>query len=341
MIQITLRSFLLLLLLGLLAGICRAGNDNSVSSQSLVANALKLQNIWAEGTSPIAMRTEIQMTDAKGKIITGQYVVTWMSPSRWREQFEIADYKLLRVHEAKGYWEQSTLAFQPEFIFQLESMLDFSVALKVKAKQFLGKVKSSAKDGVQRSCTEVKWEKGTDRILCFDDASGNLIDVEFPRAERQTPPDISRIEYGAFNKIGDKRIPFEAKAFQGKKVILSAKVLDVTPVTEDQPALFVIPVHSEFWMRCDDLQDGDVAARVQPSYPISARQKREQGRAIFYAVIERDGTLSHLTVIQSASPELDAAAAEAVRQWRYTPPSCGSTAIRMVTAIAIDFFLQQ
>jgi hypothetical protein len=44
----------------------------------------------------------------------GQYVVTWISSSRWKEELEIANYKRLRVHTSKGYWQQSTLSFQPE-----------------------------------------------------------------------------------------------------------------------------------------------------------------------------------------------------------------------------------
>jgi len=38
------------------------------------------------------------------------------------------------------------------------------------------------------------------------------------------PPDISRIEYSAFNKIGDKRFPFEVLAFRDRAVVLTVKV---------------------------------------------------------------------------------------------------------------------
>jgi outer membrane biosynthesis protein TonB len=57
-------------------------------------------------------------------------------------------------------------------------------------------------------------------------------------------------------------------------------------------------------------------------------------------VIEADGTLSHLTLIQRATPALESAAAEAIRQWHYKPAVCGLTAIRMETSIPVDFWLQ-
>jgi TonB family protein len=286
------------------------------------------------------MRTEIQVFDAKGKATPGQYFVDWLSASRWREEIQFANYKRLRVHDANGYWQQSTLNFQPEVIFQLETLLNFKTVLKVSEKQILGKVKSHDKDGVRQNCTEVKWSTGTERTLCFDEATGSLLSVEYPRQENQNPPDISRIEYGAFTKVGEKHIPFEIRAFRDRNVVVTIKILEIKPIAEENPALFVVPTNSEFWAQCDDMKEAELASKVQPRYPTSARANGEQGRAVFYAVIESDGTLSHLTGIQRATPTLESAAAEAIRQWRYKPAACGSTAIRVETSIAVDFWLQ-
>jgi TonB family protein len=317
-----------------------AGKEDPVSPESLLAQARKLQELWTDGTPPITMRTEIQIFDAKGKVTLGQYVVTWLSSSKWREELQIADYKRLRVHDAKGYWQQSTLTFQPEIIFQIDSLLDFKTFQIVGAKQVFGKVKSRDKDGVRQKCTDVKWTLGTERVLCFDETSGNLLSIEYPAQENQNPPDISRIEYSAFNKVGEKRIPFEVRALRGRTVLLTAKVLDVTPISEENPGLFLIPKNSEFWPQCRDMQHPELVSRVQPIYPPSARNNREQGRVALYAVIESSGALSHLTIINRSTPELELAAAEAVRQWHYKPAACGSEPVRVETAIDVDFWLK-
>jgi TonB family protein len=324
----------------LVSRLSSASKEDSISPESLIAQARKLQEIWTDGTPPIAMRTEIQVFDAKGKVTPGQYYVNWVSPSRWREEVQIASYKRLRVHDAKGYWQQSTLNFQPEIIFQLDTLLDFKTVFKVAGKQVLGKVKSRDKDGVRQKCTEVKWTTGTERILCFDEATGSLLSVEYPRSEYQNPPDISRIEYGAFNKVGERRIPFEVRAFKDRTVVATAKVLEITPITEEDAALFLAPANSEFWPQCADMQNPELVGRFPPIYPPSARSNGEQGRAVFYGVIEVDGTLSHLTVIHGATPALESAAAEAIRQWHYKPAACGSTLIRVETSIPVDFLLR-
>ena len=70
----------------LVSGVSSASKEDSINPESLIAQARKLEEIWTDGTPPIAMRTEIQVFDAKGKVTTGQYNVNWVSPSRWREE---------------------------------------------------------------------------------------------------------------------------------------------------------------------------------------------------------------------------------------------------------------
>jgi TonB family protein len=202
-------------------------------------------------------------------------------------------------------------------------------------------VKTRDKDGVRQKCTEVKWTTGTERVLCFDEANGSLPSVECPRSENQNPPDISRVEYSAFNKLGDKRIPYEVHAFRDPTAIVTTKLTDVIPITQGDPASFAPPTNSEFWPQCDDMQSPELVNRVQPKYPTNARSNGEQGRVVFYAVIETDGTVSHLTLIQRANPTLESAASDAIRQWHYKPAACGSAPIRVETSISTDFRLQR
>jgi TonB family protein len=56
-------------------------------------------------------------------------------------------------------------------------------------------------------------------------------------------------------------------------------------------------------------------------------------------VVEADGSLSHTKIIQRATPGLEEAAIEALRQWRYKPAACGQKPLRTETSIPIDFWL--
>ena len=333
--------YLVLAFFAALGAIFCLAKEDRVSPESLFTQARKLHDLWADGTPAVEVRTEIEILGAKGKATTGQYTVTWISPSNWKEELEIARYKRLRVHNSSGYWEQSTLNFQPEVVFQLDSILDFKSVLKIGAKQSLGKVKARDKDGIRQKCAEVKWTTGSERVLCFDEANGRLLSVEYPRSENQTPPDFSRVEYSAFSKLGEKSIPYEVHAFRDRTAVVTAKVTGVTPIPEGGVAPFAPPPNSEFWPQCDDMQSPELVNKVQPNYPANARSNGEQGRVVFYAVIESDGTLSHLTLIQRATSTLESAASYAIRQWHYKPAACGPTPIRMQTSIPVDFWLQR
>ena len=91
---------------------------------------------------------------------------------------------------------------------------------------------------------------------------------------------ISRIEYSAFNKVGERRIPFEVRAFRDRTVVAKVKVMELTPITVEDPALFLAPPKSEFWPDCNDMQYPELVGRVYPMYPPSARSNRATPSAI-------------------------------------------------------------
>jgi TonB family protein len=317
-----------------------ANKEEPTSPEALISRARSQEEIWTDGTPPMLMRAELQVFDAKGSPVHGDCSLDWVSPSKWREEIRFGKYERLRVGDAKGYWQTSGLSYQPEIIFQLDTLLHLRDAFKVRSKQSLGKVKDREKAGLRQKCTEVKWTKAIERIMCFDDANGALVSVDYPRGENQNLPEISRIEYGAFSTVSGKLVPNEIRALKDRKVIATVRVLEIARITEENPALFNVPANAEFWPQCDDMLEPELLDRVQPRYPTSARTNREQGRVILYAVVEADGSLSRMAIIHRATPDLEAAAVEAIRRWHYKPAACGQTPIRSETSIATDFWLQ-
>jgi TonB family protein len=316
-----------------------AGGDTASSPEALISRARSQEELWTEGTPPMMMRAELQVSDGKGGLTHGEYTFDWASPSEWREEIRFANYIRIRVGDAKGYWQTSELNHQPEVIFLVDKLLHLKDAAMVGAKQTLGKVNNRKNAGVLQNCTEVKWRSGTDRTLCFDDSNGTLISIEYPAGENQHPREISRIEYSSFNAVAGKLVPYEVQALTDRKVIAAVKVLEISKVTEENPALFAVPANAEFWAQCDDMQEPEPVDQSPPRYPANARANHEQGRVITYAVIEADGSLSHMAIIQGAARELEAATLETLHQWHYKPAACGNTPIRVETSIETDFWM--
>ena len=88
---------------------------------------------------------------------------------------------------------------------------------------------------------------------------------------------------------------------------------------------------------------GDITApalvsRVQPEYPPLAVSARVQGVVILEAVVDREGRVEEVKILRSI-PLLDAAAAAAVRQWRYSPLLLNGTPQRFVLTVTVSFSL--
>jgi TonB family protein len=65
--------------------------------------------------------------------------------------------------------------------------------------------------------------------------------------------------------------------------------------------------------------DIQLLRRVVPEYPPVMRAAGLRGVVVLDAVINRDGTIGEIKVLESSGPAFTQAAVEAVKQWQYTP----------------------
>ena len=79
--------------------------------------------------------------------------------------------------------------------------------------------------------------------------------------------------------------------------------------------------------------------RVEPVYPVLARQTRREGRVEMRAIIGTDGTIRSLQVV-SGDPIFLASAREAVEQWRYKPTVLNGQPVEIDTYITVVYIMQ-
>jgi protein TonB len=78
---------------------------------------------------------------------------------------------------------------------------------------------------------------------------------------------------------------------------------------------------------------------VPPIYPPIAQAARIEGVVILEATIDVDGRVVNARVLRSV-PLLDAAALDAVRQWRYTPTRLNGMPVSVVMTVTVSFQLR-
>jgi protein TonB len=92
--------------------------------------------------------------------------------------------------------------------------------------------------------------------------------------------------------------------------------------------------------RVSVMMQGNLLHRVEPEYPVIAKQAGIQGTVVIRAFISREGTIER-TQLLSGPPLLAHAALDAVRQWKYRPYYLNGEPVEVETQITVNFVLNR
>ena len=106
------------------------------------------------------------------------------------------------------------------------------------------------------------------------------------------------------------------------------------------PSIHVPPeMKSQISKTGASLELGKLISRVEPVYPEDAERQRIEGVVKLHIIIDRDGNIQNIDQM-SGPPLLEAAAANAVRQWKYKPTSLGGQPVEAGVDVTATFRLQ-
>lgn len=87
------------------------------------------------------------------------------------------------------------------------------------------------------------------------------------------------------------------------------------------------------------VSQGLLLRKTSPVYPAIAKNARVQGSVVLAAVIGKDGSIQNLHVVSTASPLLNQAAIDAVREWKYRPYILDGEPVEVDTTVTVNFVL--
>jgi len=76
-----------------------------------------------------------------------------------------------------------------------------------------------------------------------------------------------------------------------------------------------------------------------PDYPDKARRKKQRGTVLVGLIVGTDGLPREVRVDHSATPELDGAAVDTVKRWRFTPASKDGKPVAAQIKVEVSFKL--
>jgi TonB family protein len=84
-----------------------------------------------------------------------------------------------------------------------------------------------------------------------------------------------------------------------------------------------------------------VVKELPPLYTESAFNRGIEGRVVLKVIVRKDGSVGPIRVDQSLDHDLDDAAIEAVRTWRFDPATVGGEPINVLANVEIDFIIHR
>lgn len=89
-----------------------------------------------------------------------------------------------------------------------------------------------------------------------------------------------------------------------------------------------------------NVQQANLISKVTPAYPAEAKQDRIQGKVTLQVIINKDGHVEEVSVLEGPDV-LVQAAVEAVRQWVYRPTLLNGEPVKVQTTVDVNFTLAQ
>lgn len=83
-----------------------------------------------------------------------------------------------------------------------------------------------------------------------------------------------------------------------------------------------------------------IVSKVNPSYPLEAKQQGREGTVTLAVVVTEKGVPEDVRVAKSAAPDLDENAVDAVRQWKFEPALKDGKPVKVKLKIDVNYSLQ-
>jgi TonB family protein len=304
----------------------------------LLEKSYQQANVWSQ--SPIQLTADVTLPQGTKPPLRLTYKVTWMGTSRWRAEWSGGGYSRIVIVNDGKIFRFASAAVPPlpvlEFERGLGALTGHGFTGPVAAIPNLDGAKaesSSEKIGKLRAeCINVKNTPGR---MCLEPASARALQWE---------GDGSRFEYSDYAPVGSASFPMAIRQMSGEQTLLDSHIEITTPASFPE-TLFAAPDSATMadYPTCTNasgtLQGSTLEKRVMPEYPQNAKAAHHQGNVLLYAIVGKDGSVEMLKPIVATWPELQTAAINAVKDWKYSPYLVCGQPVEMEMLISVNYSL--
>jgi TonB family protein len=294
--------------------------SQTTDAQRHLSDLITSTTLDRKGTDPWHLRVNYQLFDVAGKpTITGTAEEWWIAPGRLRQTFS---------PELKGRDAALVQLLLEQVIHPISPLELDSKSYVVEAKRTLGKTEFTCLLESESPIGPLEIANWFGQQYCIEPGT-NSLRISYDSVASV----VARNSLAHFRNL---EIGFDVSlAFNGKTAIKGHIGLleNYQPDKNDPPPLPPSPIQS------GQSVASKLVNKVQPTYPLLAKQMHKTGTVVLYAVISTEGKVVKLDVIASPYESLSGAALAAVKQWTYKPYLVDGVPTELKSVVTVSFHL--
>jgi hypothetical protein len=303
-------------------------SQEKAEAQALFDRARALSDLRSEGGSPFRLKAlfHVKVGD---DVLAGDYVLTWQSKNRWRDELTFPRFVQVRVSTEEATWVSRNTNHQPLpvllFLLGLHPDLPSEIPkdwqVSISERQSSGVTLLNEQPTGQNAtlaeekCVDVQLLP-VDRNYCFDSSSGLLTRY----AEWGTA-----WEYSYYSLWNGKRYPEILHITQRDREIAEARITSLVAASNVSPETFLPPGGAEERPRCEHPSRPTLANPLgQPILP----RFRSNHLTPVWIEVGADGRVEDAVfLVPLADREEEHDLFKLLRRQRFEPANCGKVAI--------------
>jgi TonB family protein len=318
----------------LLASICVYAEQASSASEKALAEAGRIVDLRAAGEMPFRLDTEfLAQLNVPWE---GHLTLEWAAPNLWSRKISMGAYQQVDVRKGEILYTKRNAPFTPLVLKQLFDLLNvFDAAPEEwRIKQIRQERNASGIDCVsirQKSTVSGPWK--TAREVCIDHVLNTVLSDQ-----EKNDVELQRKEFSDYREFRSHRNPYQMKLMVNGSVLLKVQVASLTDASI-APAALLPPSGAIERRQCENMTYPKPVHTPDPAYPRDAARNGFVGTVEMAVTVLADGSIGDANVIQSAGQEMDKAAIEKVKTWKFKPAMCGNEPVSYDLNVSMNFRL--
>jgi TonB family protein len=177
-------------------------------------------------------------------------------------------------------------------------------------------------------CADLK-EGSILRHLCLDSTRPVLLSTETP---------YEKAEFFDYAAVGELWFPGRAVIAHQDSTPVELDDVQILPGPLDAN-LFNVPARSIEIEGCRNQQPAKASYHFEPKFPESERKRKKQGSVFLSVVVDKEGKLVAVRVMDATSEAFAHESLDAIQQWKFQPALCANRPVNQEMTVSFAFKL--